>query len=79
MFPYSHARFLGGGCVAQNPFLPKSEQGSEGVDCTALPYVRDVQCSAGSCIVERCDDGFVPSLNRRECVQEGFVAQPVQS
>jgi len=67
-----------GGCMAPNPFLRTSEQGSEGVDCTTLPHVQDVRCSAGHCLVKRCDDGFVPSSNRRGCVHDRFVIQPVQ-
>ncbi|KAI0248054.1 hypothetical protein BJV78DRAFT_1240659 [Lactifluus subvellereus] len=66
-----------GGCMAPSPFLT-SEQGPEGVDCTTLPHVQDVRCSAGQCHVKRCDDGFVPSPNHRECVHDRFVIQPVQ-
>ena len=60
----------GGGCMSPNPFLYDSEQGPEGVDCTAIPHVLDVRCSRGHCVVHRCEKGFFPSSDRSECVCE---------
>ncbi|KAH9052847.1 hypothetical protein EDB87DRAFT_1569892 [Lactarius vividus] len=59
-----------GGCMAPNPFLFMSEQGPEGVDCTNIPHVRDIRCSHGRCVVERCEEGFFPSSDRSACICE---------
>ncbi|KAI0295147.1 hypothetical protein B0F90DRAFT_1638371, partial [Multifurca ochricompacta] len=67
-----------GGCMSPNPFLFMSEQGPEGVDCTTLPYARNVRCSRGRCVIDRCDKGFVPSSKRDSCIRDGFYIQPFQ-
>ncbi|KAH9958130.1 hypothetical protein BC827DRAFT_1136777 [Russula dissimulans] len=67
--------FSGGGCVSPNPFLLISEQGPEGVDCTTLPHVQNVRCSTGSCLVESCVDGYVPSADYGACIRDGFFIQ----
>ncbi|KAH8986445.1 hypothetical protein EDB92DRAFT_1252262 [Lactarius akahatsu] len=67
-----------GGCMAPNPFLFMSEQGPEGVDCTNIPHVRDIRCSHGRCVVERCEEGFFPSSDRSACICETVFAQQGQ-
>ncbi|KAI0289277.1 hypothetical protein BC826DRAFT_914731, partial [Russula brevipes] len=59
-----------GGCVSPNPFLLMSEQGPEGVDCTALRYVQNVRCSAGRCVVQACANGYIPSSDHTACIRE---------
>lgn len=63
-----------GGCMSPNPFLYDSQQGPEGVDCTAIPHVLDVRCSRGHCVIRRCEEGFFPSSDRSECVCEHDIA-----
>lgn len=67
--PFAHHRFLpsllvGGGCD-----LPLDQYTPSGVDCTSIPGVADVQCSAGSCAVERCLSGYIVSADGSECEQ----------
>jgi hypothetical protein len=58
-----------------------SEQGPKGVDCTALPYVQNVRCSAGRCVVQACVNGYAPSSDHTECIREhrdtaAIIVQP---
>nr|XP_031860955.1 uncharacterized protein CI109_003682 [Kwoniella shandongensis]KAA5528027.1 hypothetical protein CI109_003682 [Kwoniella shandongensis] len=39
-----------------------------GTDCTAIPNVLSVSCSAGLCNVHSCQAGFVLSSNSQRCV-----------
>ncbi|KAG9127762.1 hypothetical protein FRC07_009887 [Ceratobasidium sp. 392] len=45
-----------GGCVG-----PEGEEGYTGRDCTAIPNVDKVRCSAGKCEISSCRSGFEPS------------------
>ncbi|KAI0041584.1 hypothetical protein FA95DRAFT_1459022, partial [Auriscalpium vulgare] len=56
-----------GGCMYPSPFLLESQQGPKGTDCSRLPNVLDVGCSAGRCLVERCKPGFKVSLSGDAC------------
>lgn len=48
--------------------VPFGNNYATGVDCTALPGVLDVSCSAGSCLVSQCLPGYnlLPS-DRSRC------------
>ena len=53
-----------------------------GVDCTVLPGVLDVACVSGSCVVERCQPGYVPSsTSHSRCMPdvEGAVLDVLES
>ncbi|KAI0081126.1 hypothetical protein K474DRAFT_1588492, partial [Panus rudis PR-1116 ss-1] len=54
-----------GGCA-----IPLTLGTPRGIDCTAIPGVRDVSCHAGQCIVHRCSPGYVVSLDRTFCVRK---------
>lgn len=48
---------------------------AHGVDCTAIPGVMDVSCVAGSCIVRRCQPGYVVSLDGSYCLHSETAAK----
>ncbi|KAF7793466.1 hypothetical protein EIP86_004578 [Pleurotus ostreatoroseus] len=55
-----------GGCT-----VPFGSTPANGVDCTAIVGVMDVSCISGSCRVQRCTPGYVPSRDRTHCVRKG--------
>jgi hypothetical protein len=72
-------RSAGGACAIPHPFLPASEQ-RRGTDCTALPGVEAVGCSAGACVVERCAAGWHIAEDGHTCVElKEHVAHDVGS
>jgi len=54
---------VGGGCV-----LPLTTYSPIGDDCTAITGVADVSCLSGRCVVHRCLQDFVPSLDGTRCI-----------
>ena len=50
--------------------LPLTPYTPIGTDCTALPGVADVECISGSCVVQRCAKGYVPSWDGSECIHK---------
>ncbi|KIK63331.1 hypothetical protein GYMLUDRAFT_241830 [Collybiopsis luxurians FD-317 M1] len=38
-----------------------------GVDCTSIPGVSDVGCSAGRCVIRKCMSGYKVSSNGHDC------------
>ncbi|EJT98110.1 hypothetical protein DACRYDRAFT_118871 [Dacryopinax primogenitus] len=57
-----------GGCTYAPPFPELAATTPLGTDCTSIPHVADVRCSRGACVVQKCDDGFVPSSDRSTCI-----------
>ncbi|KZO97232.1 hypothetical protein CALVIDRAFT_80187 [Calocera viscosa TUFC12733] len=57
-----------GGCTFAPPFPELASTTALGTDCTTIPNVADVRCSIGACVVQKCNDGFVPSSDRTACV-----------
>ncbi|KAF9475746.1 hypothetical protein BDN70DRAFT_935626 [Pholiota conissans] len=58
-----------GGCVVPHPF-PDSERDIQplGKDCGNIPNVRSVTCSASQCVVQSCQDGWLPRTTKDKCV-----------
>jgi hypothetical protein len=54
---------VGGGCV-----LPLTMYSPIGDDCTAITGVADVSCLSGKCVVHRCLQDYVPSLDGTRCI-----------
>jgi hypothetical protein len=72
-------RSAGGACAIPHPFIPASEQ-RRGTDCTALPGVEAVSCSAGACVVERCAAGWRIAEDGHTCVElKERIARDVES
>jgi len=66
----SHDLEACGGC----PYGDFEDNGNKsGIDCTALPNIAMrngktwVGCEAGTCKIHKCANGFVPSLDNKEC------------
>ncbi|EKM61501.1 uncharacterized protein PHACADRAFT_248159 [Phanerochaete carnosa HHB-10118-sp] len=53
-----------GGCM-----VPFGRNLARGVDCTGIPGVMDVTCVSGSCVIRRCQPGYVVSLDNTFCLQ----------
>ena len=51
--------------------VPLGHTPASGIDCTAIPGVMDVACSAGSCIVKKCLPGYKLSADYSTCVTSG--------
>ena len=49
--------------------VPLGKTPARGVDCTAIPGVEDVTCTAGACVVRRCQPGYTVSLDGSYCLQ----------
>ncbi|KIP11691.1 hypothetical protein PHLGIDRAFT_99111 [Phlebiopsis gigantea 11061_1 CR5-6] len=58
-----------GGCM-----VPFGRTPAHGVDCTAIPGVMDVSCVTGSCVVRRCQPGYVVSLDGSFCLHTATAA-----
>ncbi|KZT57972.1 hypothetical protein CALCODRAFT_517057 [Calocera cornea HHB12733] len=57
-----------GGCIFAPPFPELASTTPLGTDCTTIPHVADVRCSIGACVIQKCNEGFVPSSDRTACV-----------
>lgn len=59
-----------GGCM-----VPFGRNIASGVDCTAIPGVMDVTCNSGSCVVHRCQPGYIVSLDNSYCLDGEKLAR----
>ncbi|GJE89458.1 hypothetical protein PsYK624_055590 [Phanerochaete sordida] len=59
-----------GGCM-----VPFGRTPAHGIDCTAIPGVMDVNCISGSCVVRRCQPGYVLSLDNTFCLEADRIAK----
>jgi hypothetical protein len=57
--------------------VPFGHTPARGVDCTAIPGVMDVACSAGACIAKKCLPGYKHSAEHLTCVPTGSPLQVV--
>ncbi|PIL35200.1 hypothetical protein GSI_02990 [Ganoderma sinense ZZ0214-1] len=64
-----------GGCVLNDsPFGQPAPDG--GRDCSAIPFVHDVRCAGGACVVDKCRDGYVPAADKGSCVAKIEADRP---
>ncbi|EIW59555.1 uncharacterized protein TRAVEDRAFT_147597 [Trametes versicolor FP-101664 SS1] len=58
-----------GGCVADDAPANGERSAGGGRDCSAIPHVDSVTCSAGACVIGRCEQGFSVSADGSRCVR----------
>lgn len=59
--------------------VPLGKTPARGVDCTAIPGVMDVTCTAGACVVRRCQPGYVVSLDGQYCLRQDIQTEDIQT
>ncbi|KAF8154580.1 hypothetical protein B0H34DRAFT_529480 [Crassisporium funariophilum] len=60
-----------GGCMTPHPFFEADPvPHSSGHDCSHIANAKKSECSKQRCVVHDCKDGWVPNLDRDQCVPD---------